>query len=526
MTTPLKILMVAAENDALPGGKVGGIGDVVRDVPPALAERGCSVTVVTPAYGVFAALPGARRLAVLDVGFGGTSQHLELYDVAGRQPHEGVRHWVLNHPLFSACGKGKIYCDEPPQRPFATDASKFALFCAAVAEGIVQNVFGALEVVHLHDWHAACLLILRRYHPAFPALAAIRCVYTIHNLALQGIRPFAGDVSSLDAWYPGLSYERAALADPRWPDCVNPMAVGIRLAAAVHTVSPAYAEEILRPSAVATQGYYGGEGLEADLQQARAEGRLLGILNGCDYPAEPVAAAADWPDLLTLMRSQVLRWAGAEPQLASAHFLAHVRLGALSRQRPAVLLTSIGRITEQKLRLLREPTAAGRPALEALLETLGSRGLFLLLGSGDADYEQFLTATAARYSNFIFLRGYSEALAQALYASGDLLLMPSSFEPCGISQMLALRAGQPCLVHHVGGLKDTVQDGVTGFAFGGIGLTEQATHLVAAVQRALALHQEQPERWQAMRQAAAAVRFRWTDSITAYLEQLYQHDPA
>ena len=518
----MKILMVAAENDALPGGKVGGIGDVVRDVPPALAKRDCAVTVVTPAYGVFAHLPEAQRLTMLEVGFGGMSEYVDVYHVPGRHATPDVRHVVLDHPLFAIGGAGSIYCDDPPDAPFATDANKFALFCLAVCEGVATGAFGPLDVIHLHDWHATLVLILRRYHRAYRLLQALPCAYTIHNLALQGIRPFDGHASSLAAWYPGLAYEPPLLADPRWSDCINLMAVGIRLADTVHTVSPSYAEEILRPSAVAAHGYYGGEGLEIDLRQAQAEGRLFGILNGCEYPAELTPSMSDWAELVALMRAQVLRWVGRSTTVSNTHFIAHVRLGELSTERPSMVLTSIGRITEQKFRLLHQPTSAGRPALEQMLDTLADRGVLLLLGSGEAGYERYLTETAAHYDNLVFLRGYSDALAQALYAHGDLFLMPSSFEPCGISQMLALRAGQPCLVHHVGGLRDTVVNELTGITFTGTNLIHQADNLVAALQQALTLHGDQP-RWQRMRRAAAAVRFRWEDSIDAYLKHLYHH---
>ncbi len=519
----MKILMVAAENDALLGGKVGGIGDVVRDVPPALARCGCAVTVVTPAYGVFANLPDAQRLAMLEVGFGGMSEYVDVYEVPGRQPNPAVRHIVLDHPLFAVGGPGNIYCDDPPEAPFATDANKFALFCLAVCEGLAMDAFGSLDVIHLHDWHAALLLVLRRYHPAYQALQQIRCAYTIHNLALQGIRPLSGHASSLATWYPGLVYDPATLVDPRWSDCINLMAVGIRLADAVHTVSPSYAEEILRPSAVTAHGYYGGEGLEIDLRSAQAEERLFGILNGCEYPSEPTPNSRDWTELVTLMRAQVLRWVGRTATPVSAHFIAHVRLAELNSERPGMVLTSVGRITEQKFRLLHQTTSAGRPALEEILDALGDRGVLLLLGSGEPGYERYLTEITAHYDNLVFLRGYSDSLAQALYAYGDLFLMPSSFEPCGISQMLALRAGQPCLVHHVGGLRDTVTNHVTGITFSGTNLSHQADNLVTALKYALTLYSEQPERWQNMQRAAAAVRFNWEDSVDAYLNHLYHH---
>ncbi|MGR8918799.1 MAG: glycogen synthase, partial [Gammaproteobacteria bacterium] len=465
--------MVAAENDALPGLKVGGIGDVLRDLPPALAELGCSVTVVTPAYGLLDALPEPRRLATVEAGFRGVSHHVELYEVNGGGAGPRVRHLVLDHAAFSPCGRGEIYCNDAADAPFATDASKFALFSDAVAEGLVQGSLGAFDVLHLHDWHTALVLLLARYQAAFRSLRELRSVFTVHNLGLQGVRPLRGDSSSLETWYPGLRYDRGVVSDPRWPDCVNPMAVGIRLADVVHTVSPSYAEEIVLPSAVAARGYHGGEGLEADLADAQSAQRLHGFLNGCEYP-ESTAAPRNWDALRALMDQEILRWSGEEARLSSAHFIARSRLAALPAVRPAVLLTSVGRITEQKMRLLHEPTSSGRPALDALLDLLGDDGRMIVLGSGDAALEQFLVQTSARRDNLIYLRGYSDALSGELYGAGDLFVMPSSYEPCGISQMLALRAGQPCLVHAVGGLRDTVTAGVNGFVFGGDSLTAQA----------------------------------------------------
>jgi starch synthase len=299
------------------------------------------------------------------------------------------------------------------------------------------------------------------------------------------------------------------------------MAVGIRMADAVHTVSPTYSTEILRPSAVSSVAYYGGEGLEADLVAAKAEGRLHGFLNGCEYPPE-LPVTPDWTGLLDLMRTENLRWAGASAQVAGAHFVAHARLGELPATRPTALLTSVGRITSQKVRLLQESAGDGRPALEGVLDTIGEDGLLVMLGSGDPALEQFLAETSARRRNLLFLRGYSDRLAQALYGAGDLFLMPSSFEPCGISQMLAMRAGQSCLVHRVGGLRDTVKPGVNGFGFDGNTLTKQTDGLVTAVRDALALRANHSRRWHAMRKAAARARFRWRASAEACINLLYQ----
>lgn len=515
------ILMISAENGALPGGKVGGIGDVVRELPTALAKRKNTVTVLTPGYGIFGSLPGAQLLRRLTVKFADRTESLELYYLDGMSSNRKIRHYAIDHPLFSSGGIGKIYCDDPPSRPFESDASKFALFCTAAAEVLRSAVFGDIDTVHLHDWHTAFLLILRRYDPVYHSLKAQRCVYSIHNLAIQGIRPFAGQVSSLETWFPDLVYPRQQLADPRWSDCVNPMAVAIRLADAVNTVSPSYAEEILSPSD-ARRGYYGGEGLEQDLQQAKQENRLFGILNGCEYPRKKTSALTDWASLRLAMHQQVIVWASREPVVASAHFIASQSIDQLSHERPPMLITSVGRATDQKIGLMRQITSSGQPALHAVLDAMGEAATFLMVGSGDSGSEQFLIETSALYSNFVFIRGYSEALGNALYEQGDLFFMPSSFEPCGISQMLALRAGQPCLVHAVGGLRDTVDDNKTGFVFTGTNPTEQADALVATLKRALTLYQTKPAQWKAMRKAAAGARFKWTDSIDAYLKQLYQ----
>ena len=514
------ILMVAAENGALPGGKVGGIGDVMREIPPALAKRNCQVSVVTPAYGVFATLAGATRIASLEVSFAGESQELELFELGDFSDIRKVRHYVIEHPLFSSCGAGRIYCDDPPGRPFESDASKFALFSLAVAEAVKGDLFADLDVLHLHDWHAAFVLILRHYDPAYSALNKLRCVYSIHNLAIQGIRPFANQQSSLENWYPDLIYDRKKLIDPTWLDCVNPMAAAIRLADAVHTVSPSYAREILLPGDTAN-GVHGGERLDQDLRAANDEQRLFGILNGCEYPQPAAGPVKNWTTLLQFMRVLVPLWISRTATVASAHFIVQQALAKLGDERPTMLLTSVGRITDQKIGLMRELTSRGEPALHAALSLLGNDGLMIMVGSGDPDYEQFLCETMLRHNNFLFLRGYSDELAQALYLQGDLFFMPSSFEPCGISQMLALRAGQPCLVHKVGGLSDTVKDRLTGFSFSGTDPASRADALVKTLQRALKLYLSYSSTWKKMRKAASAERFSWADSIDAYLRQLY-----
>lgn len=519
----MKILMVASENDALPGGKVGGIGDVLRDIPKALAQQGQLVDVVLPGYGAFSKLPQAKRIEVIEVEFAGHHQQVELFEVQQVFEQQNVTQWVLEHPLFAEGGAGNIYCDDPAERPFASDASKFALFCAAVAKAICNGLFGQVDVLHLHDWHSAMLSVLRAYDPQYIRLKQIPCVYTIHNLALQGIRPLSGDVSSLNMWFPKLKVDSNQTIDPRYPDCINPMRCGINLSDKVHVVSDTYAKEILKPSNSA-QGYFGGEGLELDLQRAFDEKRLEGILNGCEYPQQEMQTPS-FESLLQEMEDVLLQWSAKDEWVKSAHVVALTRLARWQRkgwsQKP-VLITSVGRLTEQKASLLKQPLFDGRPAVEHLLDALGDKGVYVLLGSGDKALEAQMRVIGSKWDNFIFLNGYSQGLSESLYGAGDLFLMPSSFEPCGISQMLAMRAGQPCLVHKVGGLSDTVKHLENGFVFNGPSQLEQANNMVSCFAQALELYQNDGARWQQLSDRALSARFLWQDSAQAYIDRLYR----
>jgi len=506
---------VAAENGALRGGKVGGVADVVRDLPAALGDHGWNATVVTPAYGSLHNLPGAKRVSTIDVPYAGATESVDIWQVPGSFPN--VRNLVINHKLFAANGPGQIYFGDDSDRPFATDANKFSLLCAVAAEWLIKQE-SMPDAVHLHDWHAAFYLFLRSFSPRHERLRSVRTVFTIHNLSYQGTRPLRNNESSLESWYPDLDFDLGSVQDMTALNCINPMAMAIRLADKISTVSPTYAKEICQSSDVATS-FVGGEGLESLLVAASKEGRLVGVLNGCYYDQRPTGLS--WPALLAAMKKQVNSWLGNSP-LNPAHELAAERLARLTETRPGNLLVSIGRLVSQKATLFVATTDNDRPALEELAVVLGNQGLIIILGSGEPDYEQSVLAMAKRLDNVLFLQGYSETLADPLYEIGDLFLMPSSFEPCGISQMLAMRAGLPCVVHGVGGLKDTVNDGETGFVFAGNNLQSQATAFVAATLRAIALRREQPDVWQSICEVAKQSRFEWSYSAEVTINSLYE----
>lgn len=487
----------------------------MRELPVALAAQGWDVTVLMPSYGVFHKLPTAQLAGGTDVTFAGSRHLVEVFDIAGGE--NAVRNVVLEHPLFSPQGAGLIYCTDPPERPFATDASKFAFFCAAAATWIQQQET-LPEVIHLHDWHAATFAVLRSYDDRFRRLRSIRTVYTIHNLSYQGIRPISGDVSSLEEWFPELRYAHSRIRDPHLAECYNPMAAAIRLSDRVSTVSPTYADEICRASNNDT-GFVGGEGLEQELVWARDGGRLVGILNGCQYPPLP-GRRPGWQRVVQLITDQVSAWLEAYPA-SRMHAMARKRLAALPKRRPRILMTSVGRLVRQKVSLMFEPLDDGLGALEHILGEVGHDGVIVVLGSGEAEFENRMTELAEHATNLLFLCGYSETIAEPLYRAGDLFLMPSSFEPCGISQMHAMRAAQPCVVHGVGGLLDTVEDGRTGFVFGGGTRREQAQNFVAAVGQALTVKRDDGDRWQSICIRAASQRFSWAHAAAQVIEELY-----
>lgn len=522
MKTNKHILMVASENGSIEGAKVGGIGDVLRDVPKALCQAGHQVTVVIPAYGKLHRQPGVIPAGRVITRFRTSTETLDFYEFF-QDDQPGLRLLLLEHPLFSTCGAGNIYCDDPPETPFATDASKFALFAVGCAQAVVDGLFGQLDIIHLHDWHAAPIAVLRAMDPALSALRATPCVFSIHNLALQGIRPLANHPSSFNAWYPWLGHHADVLRDPRWPECINPVAAAIRLSDRIHAVSPTYANEIQLPNQVENKGFHGGEGLESVLREAAAQDRLHGILNGCDYTL-PVQPKHSWPDLVQRMQVQVLTWLARQSAIRGVDYIAHQTLMRWQQQaRPKHILTSVGRLTDQKVRLLLEPLD-GKPAIHQLLSQMQESTVLILLGSGDAALETRFAELAANCRNFLFLNRYDQSIADILYASGDVFVMPSSFEPCGISQMIAMKHGQPCVVHGVGGLRDTVQHEIDGLVFNGENPQIQARNMIRTIGHAQALREQSTEVWQRISTSAAGRRFEWHDSATLYNNKLY--DPA
>ncbi|MEH6407472.1 MAG: glycogen/starch synthase [Leeuwenhoekiella sp.] len=511
----LNFLFVAAENDAIANCKAGGMGDVVRDVPRQISQRGDHVHVVVPSYSRLHL--GAEFISKLIFPLRNQLYTAEIYKIAPKKEFENITHYVIHHPEIQAGDIAHIYHNDLLE-PYYTDAIKYFIFCKAVAQAMLDGIFNKLDVVHLHDWHSSPLLFIKEYEKGFNSLQSIRYVYSIHNLAIQGIRPFENNYSSVRNWfpYPSLDFNYEKLKDDRYPDCINLMAVGIRLADAVHTVSPSYKDDIRLPSR--PPEFIGGEGLEKDLQQANAENRLFGILNGANYSN---IRTADKNQLFPNITLAIFKWLQQESKKYKSDFLAHTgeKIMPYLAKKPDFICSSVARLTEQKFYFFKRSPEA----LVDILKTLDKiNGVYMLLGTGAPEYEAMMRKISYDYPNFIFINAQSEDVIDSIYLESDLYFMPSLFEPCGISQMLAMRNGNPCFVHNTGGLKDTVEHMVTGFSFGGNTYDEIITSMTTEFDNVIKLFEKDKSTWKKIQKNASLKRFTWEASVDEYYKYLYK----
>ena len=464
---PLRVLHAAAE--IFPYVKTGGLADVIAALPPALAAAGIEVRLLLPGLPpILEALEKPLKIAEFGPLLGAARISLRL----GRLGN-GISAYVVDSPWLYARGGGPYHDAEG--RDWADNLQRFALLgwaAAHVAAGDLDPRWRA-AVLHAHDWHAALACCHLAAHPA----TAVRSVFTVHNLAYQGVFP-AGEFPAL-----GLP---AHYAQPygalEYHGGLSFMKGGLASAQRITTVSPTYAREI-------TTAEFGC-GLEGVIAARTAD--LSGILNGVD---PLVWDPATDPHL---------------PKNYSAADLAGKRLCKTALQREfglpeqtdGPLFAVVSRLTAQKgIDLLRD-------ALPALLAA-GSQ--LVLLGSGDAALQETFRAAAAAHPRQIGVRiGYDEALAHRTIAGADVILLPSRFEPCGLTQLYGLRYGTLPLVRRVGGLADTVDD-ATGFVFDAA--TAAALH--AAVRDALQAWRE-PAHWQRLQQAAMARDHSWATAAAHY----------
>ncbi len=484
----MKVLYVCSE--LYPFLKTGGLADVSAGLPPALTQLGCDVRMLLPAF------PAIAKHATAQVAIGalphgntpwGKTPALPPSDVARTElPGWHTPVYLLRAPsLLDRSGNPYL---GPDGTDWPDNAQRFAALSwagACLGQGLDPD--WVPDVIHCHDWHTglvpAYLQAFRDHGHATPAT-----VFSIHNLAYQGLFPYDAFATL------GLPDAYFGMHGVEYFGQLSFMKAALQFSDRLTTVSPGYAREIL--------GETQGCGLDGLLRE-RAH-LLSGILNGVDYQIWSPEA-----DPLLPKPFDAKRLAGKKAVKKKLQTL----LG-LEPRADALVFGVVSRLSTQKgLHLL-------PPVLERMVH---SGGQLALLGEGDHALEQALRDAAQQYPGQVGLRiGYDEATAHTVLGGSDVVLVPSAFEPCGLTQLYGLRYGTLPLVRRVGGLADTVVDcnaetqaakTATGFVFDD--LTAEALH--TTMQRAFALYQD-PTAWKVVQRRAMAMQFDWASSARHYCD--------
>ena len=472
----MKILFCASEMDPL--ARTGGLGDVLEGLPAALAARGHEVSVVLPCYRGLAenAQLGARSLGVeIAVQVGAKRMPAEILECTAPN---GVQVFLVRRDEYF--DRAALYGLEGGA--YDDNAERFIYFSRAVME-LARRAVPPPDILHVHDWQTALVPVLVRDRKL-----PFRTVLTIHNLAYQG--SFWG----LDFGLTNLPSHYFGASGVEFYGNLNLLKGGILYADAVTTVSERYALEIQTPA--------GGSGLDAVIREQRH--KLTGILNGADYERWNPATDKLLPQTFSPKKM-------GGKKTCQAALLAQCGLAPDPAGPVFVMVT---RLAEQK----------GIELLFPLLDRLLADDVrLIILGEGDPGYERELMVASRRHpERFAYRTGMEESLARLIYAGGDAFLIPSHFEPCGLSAMYALKYGTLPIAHATGGLSESIQDydpsAERGCGFLFYEYTPEA--LWDALIRARRDFTE-TARWQELRERAMACDFSWEKAVPRY-EAVYE----
>ena len=472
----MRIAILASEG--APYAKSGGLGDVMEALPAALARiPGNEVLLLLPYYKKIKENPAyeVEQVTQFHVALGWRQQYAGILRLKNRL--DGVQVYFIDNMQYFSDRGGAIY-------GHGDDGERFAYFSKACLDALVALDF-IPDVIQCNDWQTALVptMLQAQYRPLFPRT---KCMFTIHNVEYQGWADsdFFDDVLALPWEYrPRLEMSNS----------VNMMKGAIETADLVTTVSESYAKELMYP-------YY-AHGLDSVL--SGNAWKLTGITNGIDVntfnpetdPALPAHYNADAPDNGKAACKAALQQEVGLPVRADVPLM--VMVTRLAGHKGLDLLCYIAR------RLMWEEDAQ-----------------LLILGTGESHYEQFFRDLAQEFPDRVAAKiTFDLGLASRIYAGGDIYLMPSKSEPCGLSQMNAMRYGTVPVVHATGGLKDTVP-GVDENGEGGLGFTFQsynADDFLAALKRCLALYREDPEGFRALRQRDMQQDFSWDQPAKKYM---------
>lgn len=481
-----KMQIVFASAECAPFVKTGGLGDVAGSLPAALVRAGAEVIVMVPKYATIKDEYKAQMEHFADfyVSLGWRNEYCGLEKLE----HDGVTYMFIDNERYFAR-------DYP--YGFFDDGERFAFFSKAITESLQHLPAGfECDILHCNDWQTALApVFLREFYQGLPLYDRVKTVFSIHNVAFQG--QFSDTVME-DIL--GVAHIPAAASQLRCDACsINYMLGALRYADAITTVSPTYANEIQTPEF--------GEGLDGVLRERSYA--LQGILNGIDVagfdPATDKRIAANYT---------------VEDRSGKAVCKAKLQeeLGLEVRDdRP--LMVMVTRLTRQK----------GMDLVMYALDRILAGGVQVaVLGTGDRDYEDGLRYFQDKYPGTMAARiEFDPALSQRMYAAADMFLMPSKFEPCGLSQIIAMRYGTLPIVRETGGLKDTVipyneftGEG-TGFSFSNFNGDEMGD----AVFRAARLFWDNRDAWNQVVTQAMSQDFSWTRSADKYLDLYFFMHP-
>lgn len=481
-----KMQIVFASAECAPFVKTGGLGDVAGSLPAALVRAGAEVIVMVPKYATIKDEYKAQMEHFSDfyVSLGWRNEYCGLEKLE----HDGVTYMFIDNERYFAR-------DYP--YGFFDDGERFAFFSKAITESLQHLPAGfECDILHCNDWQTALApVFLREFYQGLPLYDRVKTVFSIHNVAFQG--QFSDTVME-DIL--GVAHIPAAASQLRCDACsINYMLGALRYADAITTVSPTYASEIQTPEF--------GEGLDGVLRERSYA--LQGILNGIDVtgfdPATDKRIAANYTvedrSGKTVCKAKLQEELGLE----------------VRDDRP--LMVMVTRLTRQK----------GMDLVMYALDRILAGGVQVaVLGTGDRDYEDGLRYFQDKYPGTMAARiEFDPALSQRMYAAADMFLMPSKFEPCGLSQIIAMRYGTLPIVRETGGLKDTVipyneftGEG-TGFSFSNFNGDEMGD----AVFRAARLFWDNRDAWNQLVTQAMSQDFSWTRSADKYLDLYFFMHP-
>ena len=471
--------------EASPFAKTGGLGDVGGTLPLYLKEAGVEIRVIMPKHDQ---IPEKFRNKFRKIfNFNLQLGWRQLYCGVEMLKYRGVTYYFVDNEYYFK--RDALY-------GYDDDAERAAFFCKAVLESLIRVDKFRPNIIHCNDWHTSLIpVMLREYYGDHPYYYDMKSVITIHNLKFQGIigRFFLGDLMSME-------HHSAARDHLAWGEAINFLKGSLYYADAITTVSPTYAEEIK------TSAY--GENLDGVLRYR--ESHLSGILNGIDY--DEYDPYTDKRIYKTYKKGD---WAGKAVNKAALQD----EMG-LPVSDDIPLLSMISRLTEQK------GVDLVAHIMDELLTTEDVQ--IVILGNGDWNYEEKFYYFMSKYPDRLSARIlFDDKLAHRIYAGSDMLLMPSRFEPCGLSQLIALRYGTVPIVRETGGLKDTVMpyNEYTGEGAGFGFLHYNAHDLLFAIKKGINLYNESKSAWHKLQANGMSKDYSWKASARKYIklyESLYK----